>query len=365
MARVSTAMVMLCPAPWSQKMVTHNGTRSVHDPMTVLNALTIDVEDYFHVTAFEKQIDRTSWDRYDSRVVPNTRRLLEMFEEHDVKATFFILGWVADRFPELVHEIHEAGHEIGSHSYWHRLVYEVSPEEFRDDLRRSRDVLEDLTGQAITVFRAPSFSVTRRSLWALEILAEEGFRIDSSIYPIIHDRYGIPDAEQHIHAVDTAAGRLWEFPGSVARFGRFNLPVSGGGYFRLYPLRWTHFCLQRINQSESRPFMFYIHPWEHDHDQPRLNAGSRVSRFRHYVNLSSMESKLDWLLRRFRFGRLSEVVGQHQIDSQGVDGGLATLRHNSKAHTQQGEPFANGNVCDDSTVAATRPFPEESQARRG
>ena len=278
--------------------------------MEPLNAMTVDVEDYFQVSAFERYVDRGQWDRWECRVVANTHRVLRLLERRGVRATFFVLGWIADRYPALVRDIHADGHEIGSHGYWHRLIYEQSPQEFRDDLRQSRDVLQDIVGARVTAYRAPSFSVTRRSLWALEILAEEGFLTDSSVFPIYHDRYGMPDADPAPHAIATSRGPLWEFPAAVVPFARWNLPVGGGGYFRLYPLRWTLFCLRRINRTYRRPFVFYVHPWELDPEQPRLRVGSRLARFRHYVNLARSEAKLDVLCREFRFGRLCEAVEQ-------------------------------------------------------
>jgi len=287
--------------------------------MELLNALTVDVEDYFQVTAFEKHIDRDEWPNYGDRIVANTHRILRLLESHEVKGTFFVLGWVAERFPELVRDIHASGHEIGSHSYWHRLIYEQTPQQFREDLRRSRDVLEDATGEAVTAHRAPSFSITERSLWALKILAEEGFLVDSSIFPTRHDRYGIPDAEPRIHRIETSSGPLWEFPPTVFQFARWNLPVGGGGYFRLYPLPVTVRALARINRTTHQPFMFYMHPWEIDPGQPRIRAASRLSRFRHYVNLSRTERKLDGLLRRFRFGRLCDVLRQQAQGGQASD----------------------------------------------
>ncbi len=285
-----------------------------------INAFTVDVEDYYHVSAFERQIDRAQWDRYESRVVANTHRILKMLARHDVRATFFVLGWVAEKFPDLVRQIQAGGHEIGSHGYWHRLIYRMSPDEFRDDLIRGREVLRQITGEPVVAYRAPSFSITRKSLWALEILAAEGFRFDSSVFPIYHDRYGIPGAKVSIHQIDTPAGPLWEFPVSVVRLGRINLPVSGGGYFRLYPLPLTLRFLANINRKQGRPFVFYVHPWELDPDQPRLQSGSRLSRTRHYVNLASTEKKLDLLLRKFRFGPLSEVIEAERADSPAAVG---------------------------------------------
>jgi len=278
--------------------------------MSLLNAFTVDVEDYYHVSAFERYIDRSHWEQYDSRVVANTLRVLELLDQHNTHATFFVLGWIAQRWPNLVREIHRRGHEIGSHSYWHQLIYRQSPDEFRRDLRWSRDVLQDAIGAPVRAHRAPSFSITRQSLWALNILVEEGFQIDSSVFPIRHDRYGIPGARPEIHQLDTHAGTLWEFPMSVVPLGRMNLPIGGGGYFRLYPLAWTLRLLSRINRVHGRSFVFYVHPWELDPGQPRLHVGSWLSRCRHYVNLASTETKLKTLLKTFRFGRLGDLLPQ-------------------------------------------------------
>ncbi len=274
----------------------------------IVNALTVDVEDYYHVSAFEETVLRDHWDRYASRVVDNTRRLLERLARHEVQATFFVLGWVAERYPQLIRDIHGAGHEVGSHGYWHRLIYRQSADEFRQDLRQSRQVLEDAMGGPVTAYRAPSFSITRQSQWALEVLVEEGFQVDSSVFPIYHDRYGLPGAEPRIHPIATPAGTLWEFPPSVVKWAGCTLPIGGGGYLRLYPLWLTCGGLARINRREQSPFLVYVHPWEVDPSQPRLAGGSLVSRFRHYVNLGHTERKLDALLSRFRFGRLSQVV---------------------------------------------------------
>lgn len=277
----------------------------------MVNALTIDVEDYFQVSAFEQHIDRRSWSEYPSRVAANTRTILELLESRGVKATFFVLAWVAERFPDLIREISGAGHEIGSHSYWHRLVYDLQPAEFREDLRQSKSVLEEIIGGEVRAFRAPSFSIVERSKWALDVLVEEGFRIDSSIFPVYHDRYGIPGAPTEFHRLQTQAGPLWECPPSVVRFGRLNIPVSGGGYFRLFPLSWTLRWLERINRRQQQPFVFYFHPWELDAAQPRLKAGTRLSRFRHYVNLTTTRRKLTALLERFSFAALRDVLGSY------------------------------------------------------
>ena len=285
--------------------------------MTVVNALTIDVEDYYQVSAFEQYVDRGNWNSYESRVVANTRRILQPLEEAGIKATFFVLGWVAEKFPDLVHDIHAGGHEVASHGYWHRLIYQQTPEEFREDLVRSRDLLEDIIGERVVSYRAPSFSITRESLWAIDILAEEGFQIDSSIYPVYHDRYGIPDADPQIHSINTAAGSIWEFPVAVHEIGPWNLPVSGGGYFRLYPLSMTVHCLAAINRRKQQPFVFYLHPWEVDPDQPRLPIPSRTSRMRHYVGLRSTQAKFESLIRRFQFSTLREVIENQATGDSG------------------------------------------------
>jgi polysaccharide deacetylase family protein (PEP-CTERM system associated) len=281
--------------------------------MSVQHALTIDVEDYFQVSAFEHSVQRTQWAEYESRVEANTRRVLRLLERHQTLATFFVLGWVAEKYPQLVREIQAAGHEIASHGYWHRLIYQQTPAEFREDIRLAKSVLSQITGQDIVAYRAPSFSITKESLWALEILAEEGYSVDSSIFPVRHDRYGIPEAPTRFHPRATAHGTIWECPPSVLTLGRVNVPVAGGGYFRLCPLSWTRHFLKRASSS-GQPFLLYLHPWEFDPNQPRLAIGSRLTRFRHYVNLSTTESKLDRLLSEFQFARLSDVLSQQQND---------------------------------------------------
>jgi polysaccharide deacetylase family protein (PEP-CTERM system associated) len=272
-----------------------------------IHAFTVDVEDYFQVSAFEKCVERKDWDHYPSRVVANTRRILELLEKHEVLGTFFILGWIAERFPRLVKEIAEAGHEIASHGYSHRLIYTQTPEEFRQDIRRSVDIMEDVAGRRVYAYRAPSFSVTKNSRWALDILCEEGFTVDSSVVPIFHDVYGMPGARRGLHRLQTASGTLWEFPPAVYPLGRkFMLPVGGGGYFRIYPSWMSYWLLRRLERGRT-PFMFYIHPWEVDPDQPRMPASFK-SRFRHYRNLHTTHQKLDLLLQRFRFGRICDVL---------------------------------------------------------
>jgi polysaccharide deacetylase family protein (PEP-CTERM system associated) len=282
--------------------------------MEFTNAFTVDVEEHFQVSAFEKAVDRRRWDEFPSRVVANTRRMLELLDRYSVRGTFFVLAWVAERNQKLVREIEAAGHEIASHGYWHRIVYGQTPEEFRADIRRGRDVLQDIVGHRITAYRAPSFSITRRSTWAIEILAEEGFEIDSSIFPIYHDRYGIPDAPLEPHRIDTRSGPLWEFPPSVAQVAGLRVPVGGGGYFRIYPFALSAALLRRIHRRDRRSFMFYIHPWEIDPEQPRVAVNSRLSRFRHYFNLRGTEARLAKLFERFRFAPVGEIIGE-QIEA--------------------------------------------------
>ena len=273
----------------------------------LLNAMTIDVEDYFHVAAFADIVSMAEWPSLESRVCRNTDRLLAILAEANVHATFFILGWVAARFPDLVRRIHRAGHELASHSYDHALVYDKTPDEFRQDLRRAKTAIEQASGVAVTGYRAPSFSVVERSLWALDVLVDEGYTYDSSIYPIRHDRYGIPSWPRHIHRVERAGGALWELPGSTVRHLGMNLPMGGGGYFRLLPYWWTRNGIRSLNGNEGRPAIFYLHPWEIDPDQPRLKAGP-LSRFRHYRNLGHTETRLRRLLKDFRFGTIAQVL---------------------------------------------------------
>jgi polysaccharide deacetylase family protein (PEP-CTERM system associated) len=273
----------------------------------ILNGMSVDVEDYFQVSAFENTVDRRRWDRLESRVCQNTDRLLALFAEVDVRSTFFVLGWVADRHPALVRRIAAAGHEVASHGYSHQLVYRQTPDQFRDDLRRARAAIETAAGTQVLGYRAPSYSITQASRWALEVLAEEGYVYDASVYPIHHDRYGIPDAPRHPHVMTQGAGRLWEVPGSTVRYGRVNLPIGGGGYFRILPYQWTRWGIRRLNLVEKRPAIFYLHPWEIDPAQPRMPS-STLTGLRHYRNLAKTEARLRRLLREFRFGTIREVL---------------------------------------------------------
>jgi polysaccharide deacetylase family protein (PEP-CTERM system associated) len=378
----------------------------------MLNALSIDVEDYFQVQAFAGQIRYEEWGNYESRVEGNTRRILDLLTdassfvssnpsnpsnainpiniEHEVeprtlnlaprssipeprssvKATFFILGWIAERYPQLIKEIHSQGHEIACHGYAHRLIYEQSPEEFREDVRKAKAVLEDITGGPVIGYRAPSYSITRDSLWAFEVLLEEGFQYDSSVFPIRHDFYGIPEAPrfpfivslngsgipvfsnplnpqpatrnsnnsnnssnsskpsnsinpqssalnvehcgtvpQTLNLEHRTLNSLLEFPISTVRLGNLNLPLSGGGYFRLLPYPIIKKGLKRINQNENRPFIFYLHPWELDDEQPRIREAGIKSKFRHYLNLDKTETRFKHLLKEFNFSSIRGLLG--------------------------------------------------------
>lgn len=277
----------------------------------VLNAMTIDVEDYFHVSAFSDVVAPSAWDAFESRVCRNTERLLDILAEADVRATFFVLGWVAERYPQLVRRIAAGGHELASHSHDHGLVYDKTPETFRADLRQAKAAIEQAAGVAVVGYRAPSFSIVERSLWALDVLIDEGYEYDSSIYPIRHDRYGIPSWARHIHRIERGGGALWELPGSTVEMLGTNLPIGGGGYFRLLPYEWTRRGIHHLNARESRPAIFYLHPWEIDPGQPRLQVGA-LSRFRHYQNLDQTERRLRSLLSAFTFGTVSDVLAAHR-----------------------------------------------------
>jgi polysaccharide deacetylase family protein (PEP-CTERM system associated) len=273
----------------------------------VVNAMSGDVDDYLHVSALQGHLSRERGDSQESRVCRNTERLLEMFDEASVTATFFVLGWVAERYPSLVRTIARAGHEIASHGYGHGLVYDMTPDQFREDVRRAKALLESLSGTPVLGYRAPSYSITGDSLWALDVLASEGHVYDASIFPIHHDRYGIPDAPRYAHSRSVAHGTIWEFPGSTVRLAGQNLPIGGGGYFRLLPYAWTRWGIERVNRVEGKPVMFYLHPWEIDPEQPRI-AAPLLSRFRHYRNLEKTEHRLRRLLREFAFGPAVDML---------------------------------------------------------
>jgi polysaccharide deacetylase family protein (PEP-CTERM system associated) len=264
------------------------------------NVFSVDVEDYFHAESFADIVQRSQWQSYESRVEANTRRLLDLCSEKQVEATFFVLGWVAERFPALVREIATRGHELACHSYWHRLIYKLDPKEFREDTSRAKQTIEQAAGVQVYGYRAPTYSIVTSSLWATEILAELGFTYDSSIFPIQHDRYGIPSAPRFPFHMDTASGRLLEYP--IATFllwGSKRLPFGGGGYLRLLPWWYNQLGLRRA-EAEGLPVISYTHPWEVDPQQPRLN-GRWQSRLRHYTSLDKTYPRLEQLLSRGGF----------------------------------------------------------------
>jgi polysaccharide deacetylase family protein (PEP-CTERM system associated) len=274
---------------------------------SISNALTIDVEDYFHVAALSEVISPEDWSSMEYRCEANTDRLLEIFDNAGVKGTFFVLGWVAEKSPALVRRIAAAGHEIASHGYSHQLVYNQTPEVFREETIKSKALLEDQVQQPVNGYRAASYSITNESRWALDILAEAGFTWDSSIFPVHHDRYGMPGTPRWPHRLTTDKGyELTEFPLTTLKLAGYTLPIAGGGYFRLYPYGFSRWGLARANR-EGRPFIFYLHPWEIDPEQPRFNV-SRFSKFRHYNNLDKCEARLKRLVNDFNFTTVANVL---------------------------------------------------------
>jgi len=270
----------------------------------ITNALTIDVEDYFQVSAFAPYIDRAQWEHCECRVEGNVDRILALLERHGVHATFFTLGWVAQRYPQLVRRIVAGGHELASHGYGHARASDMTEAAFLDDIRSAKALLEDISGAAVVGYRAPSFSIGTGNLWAFDCLAQTGHRYSSSIYPIAHDHYGMPDSPRFVHEVRPG---LIEVPITTLRaFGR-NFPSSGGGYFRLLPYALSRWMLRRVNAVDGQAGIFYVHPWEIDTQQPRIAGISAKTRFRHYVNIDRVESRLNQLLVDFRWGRMDRI----------------------------------------------------------
>jgi polysaccharide deacetylase family protein (PEP-CTERM system associated) len=275
----------------------------------LLNAFSVDVEDYFQVGLFEDAVPRETWDRMEPRVERNTRRLLDLCDQHQVKGTFFVLGWVAERWPQLVRDIRDAGHELATHGQDHRRVTTLTPREFRADVRRSKQTIEDVSGVEVIGYRAPNYSIVRETLWAVDVLVEEGFRYDSSIFPIRHDRYGIPDFPRFPRPFSGRDGKgLHEVPISTVRLAGMNLPFVGGGYLRHFPFAFTRWGMQRLNGFERRPAILYIHPWEIDPDQPRQPV-RWIKRLRHYRNLHRTEERLVRLFSDYSFTTIREVLG--------------------------------------------------------
>jgi polysaccharide deacetylase family protein (PEP-CTERM system associated) len=270
----------------------------------VSNALTIDVEDYFQVSAFAPHIRRDSWESMPCRVEHNVNRLLALLDDTRSHATFFTLGWIAERYPKLVREIVEEGHELASHGYGHLRASDQSPNELKNDIVRAREVLEDIAGIAVVGYRAPSFSISRDNLWAFDTISEAGYRYSSSVYPVQHDHYGMPEAPRFPYR--PRAGLL-EIPVTTARILGRNLPAGGGGYFRLAPYAVTRWAIERVNRVDRKPAIFYFHPWEIDPSQPRVNGIGAKTRFRHYLNLDRTEGRLGQLLRDFHWDRVDRV----------------------------------------------------------
>jgi len=270
--------------------------------------MTVDVEDYFHVAAFSDVINVDDWSNYPCRVEKNTDKLLALFDKKGIKSTFFVLGWVAERYPDIVRRISEQGHEVASHGYSHQLVYSQSPEDFKEETHKSKVLLEDQSQQPIEGYRAASYSITAKSLWALDILAELGFKWDSSIFPIHHDRYGMPKSPEKPYKIITSHGDLMEFPLTTAKVLGFSIPAAGGGYFRQYPYFLSKYLFKKASLNQTRPQIFYLHPWEIDVNQPRVEGASLFSRFRHYTNLKRCMPRLEQMVDDFDFGTVSESL---------------------------------------------------------
>ena len=273
----------------------------------IRNALTVDVEEYFQVAAFERTIIRDSWDTAESRVEFSCGRVLDLFDAQGVRGTFFVLGWIAERHPGIVRRIVKDGHELASHGYDHTRVHNFTPEQFRADVVRTKAVLEDIGGVQVRGYRAPSYSINAKNLWALDVLQETGHVYSSSIYPIRHDLYGMPDAPRFPFRFRPDG--ILEIPVTTVRMGGRNYPCGGGGYFRLLPYGAFRWMLARVNEQDRQSGLFYFHPWEVDPGQPRVKGAPLKSRFRHYLNLESMATRLERLLGDFSWGRMDEVFG--------------------------------------------------------
>ncbi len=278
------------------------------------NAMTVDVEDYFQVSAFESYIKKSDWDVCEHRVEQNTRKILKIFAEHNIKATFFTLGWVAERYPELIKSIVAEGHELACHGYEHIRVTEQTPEQFRLDIRKSKSILENISGTSVIGYRAASYSINKQNLWAHEILEEEGFRYSSSIYPVKHDLYGIPDAPRFCYK-PLQNKNFIEVPITTLPFLNKNLPCGGGGFFRFYPYFFSKLAIDRINSAEQKAAIFYFHPWEIDPNQPKQSGLSFKTQFRHYLNLTRMEARLKKLIHDFEWNTMENVF----LDAQNPD----------------------------------------------
>lgn len=311
--------------------------------------LTVDVEDYFMVEAFARCVDRSTWPNWPSRVVDNTLRVLDLFDKYRTKATFFFVGWVAEKFPRLVQDVHSRGHELACHSYWHRTVYSMTPDEFRQDTRAAVRAIEDAAGVKIRGYRAPSWSITKNCLWALDILAEEGFTYDSSIYPIHHDLYGVPGGKRFPYDLHCQNGtRLKEYPPATVRVLGQSLPGAGGGYLRIFPLAYTHWVFRKFEKEYQERVIVYLHPWELDPEQPRI-AAKLKSRLRHYTNLKKMEERLEALIIGYEFCSFQDAIHKE---------GVTNARQQAPSRLEQ---ISNSKVAGGTKSPLTRPRLEEDQ----
>lgn len=304
----------------------------------VKHSLSFDVEEHFQVSAFESPMRRRHWEQFESRVESNTEKLLRLLDQRGVHATFFVLGWVAERYPSLVRRIAAAGHEVASHGYAHELITAQTQVGFREDIRKAKGILESILQQPVLGYRAPSFSITKDTMWAIQILIEEGYAYDSSIFPVVHDRYGMPSANPHLHQLSTPAGLLWEVPPSTVKCLGVRLPVAGGGYFRFYPYVVLRALLRKL-EGEGSPLVMYMHPWEFDPDQPRME-GSMVSTFRHYLNLDKTEGRMRALLHDFSFAPIRRVFPQIEQMRRG-NLMVPAITQNASMHPSTSSAFLN------------------------
>ena len=277
----------------------------------IQNAMTVDVEEYYQVSAFEKAIDRKEWESINSSVENNVARILSLFDDKQVKATFFVLGWVAERHPQMIKSIVQNGHELASHGYSHIRVANQNKEEFREDVSKTKKILEDISGESVVGYRAASFSINSVEHWAHSELLESGYKYSSSVYPVVHDLYGVPDAPGHAYRPFDA--ELLEIPLSALKFCGLRVPCSGGGYFRLFPYSLSNYLINTYNKREKRPGIFYFHPWEIDTEQPRLDNINLKTRFRHYNGLEKMEGRLSKLCQSFTWNRMDKIFLDYSV----------------------------------------------------
>jgi polysaccharide deacetylase family protein (PEP-CTERM system associated) len=320
MTGVQTTLNPQRPPDRQNVMQPGESRRSGRDLAPLRNALSVDVEDYFQVEAFKSIVDRGSWESRPTRVLQSTSRVLDIFAAFETQATFFILGWVAERYPALVKRISDAGHEVASHGYGHENLHALSPAQVRQDVSRAKTILEQICGKSVLGYRAPTFSIGRDNWWVYEILGEEGYRYSSSIYPIVHDLYGVPDAPRTAFS-PISGSDLLEVPVATVKLWGANRPCGGGGYFRLLPYRVSRWSIARVNRTDRMPCVFYCHPWEFDVGQPRFSNAPFKSRLRHYLNISQMSDRVSRLLRDFSWGRIDNIfMGASECEPAMIEG---------------------------------------------